>query len=183
MNSTKVLEEYHKFYGTVTFVEFRQNCDNHASMGLKLQVVREKFKLYIESRYEAYKRTCRSNFVEVVAGLRSVSNPQSPNGASIQKLIDRTRLTHWYENWWQYAKLFSKTEGNFEEYHIDDADLSTFLHSVMSCTLFSSNFTTKAYAIIRLRNAYSHAPTYQTNTERLNKLFLIIQKFEELLIH
>jgi len=182
MNSTKVLEEYYKFYGSIDFVEFHQNYENHAILGLKLCILREKVKLCIEKHFQSHKEKQRPTFNKVASSLTSLVDPQSPNAASIQKSIGSTNVRHWYADWWRYAKLFSKTEHNFVEDFIDHADLATFLRIITSCTLFPSSYATKAYAILRLRNEYSHAATYQTSSEHLNKLCLIIQDFEELLV-
>ena len=181
MNSTKILEEYHQFYRTIAFSEFHQNYENHAILGLKLCVLREKVKLCVKTHFEDHKRALRPTVVKVAPSLTSLVNPESPNAAIIQKLIASNNVKHWYENWWQYAKVFGKSEHNFIERRSDKADLATFLRIVTSCTLFPISYTTKAYAILRHRNEYSHSATYQTNTKRLKKLLLIIQEFEELL--
>ena len=55
MNSTKVLEEYHKFYGNIDFAEFQQNYENHALLGLKLCILREKVKLCIKKQFQTHK--------------------------------------------------------------------------------------------------------------------------------
>src|SRR6218665_1607816 len=79
--------------------------------------------------------------------------------------------------------MFSKTANNFVEHNVENADPLAFLQIVTSCNLFPRQLFRHAYAVVRIRNFYSHAAVYKTNEKSLNGLFRIFDSVEKLLIH
>src|SRR6218665_2144013 len=70
MNSIKILKDYHSFNCYTNFEFFCQNCEDCYCLGVKLNIVKEKVELYLQSRFEAFKASCRKNNVPVLSGLK-----------------------------------------------------------------------------------------------------------------
>jgi len=189
MNSVQVLKDYHMFYGYTNFRVFCQNCENCYCLAIKLNIVKEKVHLYLESRFEAFKVTCRKNNVPVLSGLKGAIHSSSlhstrPVGITcISDYISHSNLTMWNKCWWEYAKVYSKTASNFVERDVATADLLMFLQILTSCSLLSDDLSYKALAVIKVRNCYAHVSKFQVAANRLNQLFCIIEDFENLLVH
>jgi len=87
MNSPILLAEYHTFFDSTSFNVFCQQSKNHAFVGIRLHIVKEKLRLYIESRFEACKVWCRKRNIDVVSGLEAATNLESPHANSIFDLV------------------------------------------------------------------------------------------------
>ena len=182
-SSPTLLAEYHTFFDATSFNVVCQQTKNHAFVGIKLHIAKEKLRLFIETRFEAYKVWCRKRNIDVISGLEAAINLESPQAKIIFDLLQRTNTSNWNECWWHYAKVFTKTANNFIVNSVDDADPLVFFQIITACNLFPRRLVCKAFAVIRVRNVYSHAAVFQTNATDFSKVLQIIDDFIAHLIH
>ena len=183
MNSEDVLNDYRSFYLSLSDDVFKKRSRNFHAVLLRLQVVKEKLALFVESRFEAYKFLCHTNHIGISFGLKDAVNHESRSSELVIDLIESTDLKDWNQSFWAYARFYAKVSGYSVVTDPQPADLLTYLQILTSCRLFPEYLRKQAIEVIRIRNEFYHSPTFQINSLKLRLVFKLINNFEIELIH